>query len=122
MGENEPQDGEWLPVSTAARRLGISPRALRGRIDRGTVQWKQAGNTGKLVLIRPEDVAAEEDRDASQDEMDRLRDELAEERIGRARAEERAAALREALDREQARADRLEAELRRPWWRKLTGR
>ena len=122
MGEDEPHDGEWLPVSTAARRLGISPRALRGRIDRGTVQWKQAGNTGKLVLIRPEDVAAEENRDASQDELDRLRDELAEERIGRARAEERAAALREALDREQARADRLEAELRRPWWRKLTGR
>jgi hypothetical protein len=122
MGENEPQDGEWLPVSTAARRLGISPRALRGRIDRGTVQWKQAGNTGKLVLIRPEDVAAEEDRDASQDELDRLRDELAGERIGRARAEERAAALREALDREQARADRLEADLRRPWWRKLIGR
>ena len=122
MGESEPQDGEWLPVSTAARRLGISPRALRGRIDRGTVQWKQAGNTGKLVLVRAEDVAAEEDRGASQDEIDRLRDELSKERIGRARAEERAAALREALDREQARADRLEAELRRPWWRKLTGR
>jgi hypothetical protein len=125
MGEDEPEDGEWLSVAAAAKRLGVSPRAIRGRIDRGTIRWKPAGNIGKLVLVRPEDTAAEdqggastdEQRGVSKDEMDRLREELTEARISQARAEERAAALRELVDE-------LRAELaaaRRPWWRKLTG-
>lgn len=48
MGEDNPEDGEWLSVAAAAKRLGVSPRAIRGRIDRGTIRWKPAGNTGKL--------------------------------------------------------------------------
>jgi hypothetical protein len=118
MGEDSPEDGEWLSVAAAAKRLGISPRAVRGRIDRGTIRWKPAENTGKLVLVHPEDTTAEDQEDVTKDETDRLREELTEARIGQARAEERAAALRELVDE-------LRAELaaaRRPWWRKLTGR
>ena len=34
---------------------------------------------------------------------------------------ELAAELRRVIEHERARADRLEAELRRPWWRRLIG-
>jgi hypothetical protein len=151
MGENGPGDREWLTIAAAARRLRVTPRAIRKRIERGTLEWKPAGNTGKLVLIGPEDVTesghgdapGEGQEDGPGDRLDRLREELTEAKIGeaeartearllretlereQARAEERAAALREALEREQRRADRLDqelAEFRRPWWRKLLGR
>jgi hypothetical protein len=59
-----------------------------------------------------------------EEELAEAKAELAESRIAQARAEERAAALREMLDREQGRADRLEEEiraLRRPWWRRWVG-
>jgi hypothetical protein len=52
-----PGDGQWLTVAAAARRLGISPRAVRGRIARGTMPWRAAGNTGKMVRVREEDAS-----------------------------------------------------------------
>src|SRR4051794_16110784 len=52
----EPGDGpgEWLTVAQAARRLGITPKAIRNRLERGTLEWRPAGNRGREVLIRPE--------------------------------------------------------------------
>jgi hypothetical protein len=110
-------DGEWLTIAAAARRLGVSPRAIRGRIDRGTIAWKAAGNAGKLVLVRPEDASADGPGDGPEDEVDRLREELLEARVAQARAEERAAALRELVDelKQQLAAARLS------WWRRWRG-
>jgi hypothetical protein len=42
-------------------------------------------------------------------------------RVGVAKAEEQARLLQAQLDHEIARADRLEALLARPWWRRLIG-
>ena len=117
MVEEAGGDDTWLTVAAAARALGVSPRAIRGRIKRGTIEWKAAGNTGRLVLVPPGDVAPDDPADGPEIELELLREELTEARIVAARAEERAAALREL-------ADRLTAELadaRRPWWRRWRG-
>ena len=128
--------GKWLSIAEAARRLRISPRSVRGRIARGTIQWKPAGNAGKLVLVEPGGTPAGSPGGAPEgDETERLRyemaelqEELLEARVAQARAEERAMVLREALDRERDQhrelVDELKAQLaeaRRPWWRKLLG-
>jgi hypothetical protein len=112
-----PEDGEWMTVAAAARQLGVSPRAIRGRIKRGTIEWKAAGNAGKLVRVRLGDTSADGPEDDPEDEVDRLREELLEARVAQARAEERAAALRELVDELKAQL----AEARRPWWRRLLG-
>ena len=113
-------DGSWLTVGAAARRLGISPRAVRGRIARGTLEWRPLGNTGREVLVPDAEASRDGTGDTSRDgtgdamELALLREELVEALVGMARAEERAAALREL-------ADRLTAELivaRQPWWRR----
>jgi hypothetical protein len=114
---DDPEDGEWLTIAAAARQLGVSPRAIRGRIKRGTIEWKAAGNAGKLVRVQIEDTSADGPRDDPEDEVDRLREELLEARVAQARAEERAVALRELVDELKAQL----AEARRPWWRKLLG-
>src|SRR3954451_5342987 len=51
----EPGDGpgEWLSIAEAARRLGVTPKAIRNRLERGTLQWRPAGNHGREVFIRP---------------------------------------------------------------------
>src|SRR5688572_8551119 len=93
MVEHDPGDdpgGEWVTISEAARRFGISPRAVRGRIRRGTVEWKPAGNSGRLVLVRSGDMSPNLDLDpvGEGDQLDQLREELMEARIAQARAEE----------------------------------
>jgi hypothetical protein len=120
-------DGPWLTVAEAARRLRVSPRAVRGRIRRGTLRWKAAGNAGKLVLLPPPDGSGDGSRDASPDgpedaaeawfELEMLREELEEARVARARAEERAAAKEELI----AELKAMLAEARRPWWRRWVG-
>jgi hypothetical protein len=110
-----PEDVEWLTIAAAARQLGVSPRAVRGRIKRGTIEWKAAG---KLVRVQTEDTSADGSRDDPEDEVDRLQEELLEARVAQARAEERAVALRELVDELKAQL----AEARRPWWRRLIGR
>ena len=125
MVEEDPGAGEWLPITTAARRLGITPRAVRGRIDRGSIEWKAAGNKGRLVLVRPGDTIRKHSRDGEAEDpgtplgddleegVNRLREELMGARIAQGRAEERAAALREALEREIAHAAELREVLAR---------
>lgn len=46
-----PDDAEWLPIRAAARRLGVTPTAIRKRIERGTLTTKPNGNRGFLVRI-----------------------------------------------------------------------
>ena len=130
-----PGDGQWLSVAAAARRLGVSPRAIRGRMKRGTIEWRPLGNTGREVLVTSEDAARDEDRDGPADVLDQLREELADLREALGRAEARA----ESADRiaearvETAQAEakmlreliaELRAELtraRKPWWWRMLG-
>jgi hypothetical protein len=120
---NNTEDGPWLTVAEAARRLRVSPRAVRGRIRRGTLRWKAAGNAGKLVQLpsgdASGDVSAGDPGNAVDAlfEIEMLREELAEARVAQARAEERAAAKDELIGELKA----LLAEARRPWWRRWVG-
>ena len=129
-GSGSDPGGEWLTVAAAARRLGISPRAIRGRIRRGTIEWRTKGNTGREVLVTGEDATPNVDRDGPPDGLDQLRaevDQLQEEliearvRVAAARAEKFAA---EAIAKAQVEArDQIIQELRdqlayarRRWW------
>src|SRR3954470_6247457 len=51
---NAPGNGEvpgaWVSISEAARRCGVSRRAIRGRIDRGTLTARD-GNAGRVVFV-----------------------------------------------------------------------
>ena len=120
--------GRWLSIPDAARALGVSPRAIRGRIKRRTLESRPRGNTGLEVYL-PAKIEAEaqaEPADEVDGELARLRDELAgaieaeaEARVAVARAEGEVGALRQALDWERQRGDRLDrelGELRRPWF------
>jgi hypothetical protein len=50
--------GSWVSISEAARRLGISPRAVRLRIDRRQMTSRPVGNTGREVWVASSDVPA----------------------------------------------------------------
>lgn len=41
----------WCSINEAARRLGVTPTAIRNRIKRGTLQTKPNGNHGRLVHV-----------------------------------------------------------------------
>jgi hypothetical protein len=120
---DESRDGPWFTVAEAARRLRVSPRAVRGRIRRGTIEWKAAGNAGKLVRlpsgVPSGDVLADGPGDAVDAlfEIEMLREELAEARVAQARAEERVAAKDVLIEELRA----MLAESRRPWWRRWIG-
>jgi len=43
-------DDEWFSVNAAARRIGVTPTAIRNRIKRGTLEVRN-GNFGKLVRV-----------------------------------------------------------------------
>ncbi len=44
-------DEEWLTIKAAARRLAVTPTAIRNRIKRGTLQTRPNGNFGRLVRV-----------------------------------------------------------------------
>jgi hypothetical protein len=111
-----------LPLAVCRVRGPSSP--VRGRIRRGTIEWKAAGNAGKLVLLPSADGSGDTSRDGSEDADDTeafalelLREELAEARVAQARAEERATAKDELI----ADLKAMLAEARRPWWRRWMG-
>jgi excisionase family DNA binding protein len=41
---------EWLTVTQAARRLGISERAVRKKVERGNVEARRAGDGNRIRL------------------------------------------------------------------------
>src|SRR4051794_10793581 len=43
--------GTWVPVAETARRLGVSSRAVRKRIERGTLTARPRGNEGREVFL-----------------------------------------------------------------------
>src|SRR3954447_16559064 len=139
---------ELLTLAEAGKRLGRHPEALRALVRRHRLPARR-DNLGRLLLRLadlPTDLSGPEHGRAAQPassehaqpaqpdpaELLDLREELAEERVARARLEGELVArdalltakdtladeLREALARAEARADRLEAvlaEARRPW-------
>jgi hypothetical protein len=131
-----PAGGDWLTIAAAARRLGINPRSVRGRIARGTLVWKPNGNAGKLVLVPPAGGpgggpagAPGDDPDAAPAggpaggpageafEVELLRGELTEALVAAARAEAQLGAKDELI----VELKTMLAEARRPWWRRLIG-
>src|SRR4051794_65980 len=110
-------------MSEAARRLGISERAVRNRMRRGTLEWRPRGNRGREVLIPSgSDTAPSTDTDAEQeDTVDLLV------LTGRLQERLKASEVLQDLFRKRAEAaegegTRLRAELaeaRRPWLAKM---
>ena len=118
---NQPDEPamRWFAVAEAAPRLGLTVDGLRSRIKRGLVTTRK-GNDGRLVVsvavdsanpghepVREPAVDGAPDPEAAPD----LLPELLEARDRAARAEAALAEVRAVLSREQARGDRLEAEL-----------
>jgi hypothetical protein len=97
------QGGDWLSINAAARRLGVTPKAIRGRIERGTIEWRPAGNRGKQVLVTEPGRPRDPPRDWAA--------ELEAERMGRLRAEATVAA-------QDVLIEELKRLLRLPWWRR----
>jgi hypothetical protein len=46
-------DKDWCSINEAARRLKVTPTAIRNRIKRGTLKTKPNGNHGRLVHVPP---------------------------------------------------------------------
>jgi chromosome segregation ATPase len=121
------EKGAWLPLAAASRALDATVDVLRKRIAAREIEARK-DNKGRWLVRMPEELAAASQAPADDWKLASLQEELMEARERAARAEERAAAkddqikdLKEALAHERARADRLETDLRRPWWRRLIG-
>src|SRR3954469_25315466 len=50
-GEGHAADDGWCSVNEAARRLSVTPTAIRNRIKRRTLETKPNGNHGRLVWV-----------------------------------------------------------------------
>lgn len=94
----------WLTVPEAARKIGVSPTAIRNRVKRGTLESKPNGNRGVLVKfangeanrsqtvpetvtltvskLETENAALRSENQALRDERDWLRSQLADKPIG----------------------------------------
>src|SRR3954447_19189293 len=46
--------GRWVPIREAARLLGRDPKAIRARVERGTLRWRPAGNHSREVYVTPD--------------------------------------------------------------------
>ncbi len=128
----------WVSTDVAAKALGVSPRTVRRMLDRGELQGRlEADGINKAWTVditsvqrlrdernaggrgREESPAVSGMADYAADVVRDLAAALAEARYRLGRAESRIeltaqteSTLREALERERERADRLEAELR----------
>ncbi len=51
-------EGVWLPIPDAARRLRVTPQAIRGRIGRGTLEAREErrGNRARTLVRLPANV------------------------------------------------------------------
>ena len=133
-----------VTLSQTGRFTGPDPKPIRALVRRGRLTARR-GNDGRLLIELPADMLAEHEPADRPDlaghvaDLEMLVGELREEllaaklTIGRLEAERDAGKaiaanetqfLREVLERERARVDALDAELRdlrRPWWRRLLG-
>src|SRR3954471_10785042 len=108
-----PEPGEWLSVAEAARRIGVTEKAVRNRIRRGTAEWRPAGNHGREVLLSPDAEAGNGSEDGP---------ETVELQVRVARLEERLAVVERERDlyRDLFRdRETALAEARRPWLAKV---
>ena len=139
---------DWCTVAEAARRLGVTPTAIRNRIKRRTLEAKRNGNMGWLVLVPkplpspvtltvpeptptplPEPVTHRDERliEAQEAHIQDLRQSLAEARQDAQRERDRADRLAARVDlfqhqraADQAEIARLRSEIgRRPWWQRF---
>ena len=150
---NDSGNHGWVTTSVAAAALGIKPRQCRNLIQEGELEARLEGEgRDKRYFVSVSSLEALRDKRQSEGKLPLNRRGTTEnEDIGAdlgqwvreltARLETRAAenaelrtrleltenadsTLREQLDRERERADRLEEELRearRPWWRRMFG-
>jgi hypothetical protein len=122
----------WLTVAEAVPRMGLTVDGLRSRIKRRLAKTKR-GNDGRVLVNvamdgselgrGPSHEPAMNGSDDREPERDLLPD-LLKARDRAARAEAALVEVRAALAREQACADRLEAELaeaRKGWLERLLG-
>ena len=118
-----------MSVREAARRLGVTPKAVRDRIKHGSLQARPKGNLGREVLLPPGMAVREIDGELPGEaatalpgenagEVAELLEEMAGLRHALGRAEGELAAKDALVAELRARAERAEAalaEARRPW-------
>jgi hypothetical protein len=130
---------DFYTAQEAARILRTTERTVRRRLERGDLEGSRDPTTGRWRVAARSITAAMPDRPpkASQEPPGaageaadlRARVEDLQRELGRLEGQRELEAitqstLREQLERERERADRLEEELRdvrRPWWRKMFG-
>lgn len=136
MAGDGPADeaGDWLSIAEAARREGVTPKAIRNRIEREQIAWRHAGNRGREVWLAARDgpgdawgqagdvpgtealfrelAEARERAGAAEGELAGLREALAEARARAAEAGDRS----RAAEAEAVRLAGLLADALRPWW------
>jgi excisionase family DNA binding protein len=126
-------------VQEAARILRTTERTVRRRLERGDLEgtrdpprgrWRVAAHSVTAAMPERPPKPSQEPPEASQEAADlRLRVEDLQRQLGRLEGQRELEAvtqstLREQLQRERERADRIEEELRdarRPWWRRIFG-
>jgi len=131
---------DYYTVQEAARILRTTERTVRRRLERGdlegtrdptTGRWRVQGHSVTAAMSERPPKASQEALEASESARDyQERLEALQRELGRLEgrleiSEVAESTLREQLQREQERADRLEEELRearRSWWSRIFGR
>jgi excisionase family DNA binding protein len=131
---------DYYTVQEAARILRTTERTVRRRLERGDLEgkrdpisgrWRAAAHSVTAAMPDRPPKESEETRESSQESTDLyqvvqdLQRQLGRLEGARELEEITLSTLREQLDRERERADRLEQELRdarRSWWDRLWGR
>ena len=120
--DGQPTAGRWPADGEAGLDDGLAEELAAARAD--VERWRVLAGQREVALARVEELAkaaaelASVQVQAARRETDQARREV--ELAARAH-EQLLAELRQVLEHERARGDRLEAELRRPWWRRLIG-
>ena len=116
----------WLPVAAAARLLNVSQQAIRGRIERGTLETKREIRGNKVrTLVKVDPSIEHDDGPPGQDLEERLLNTLrghVEQAVQRHLVdlvEQREADLRARLAEKDARIADLRGELERRRWKGL---
>ncbi|WP_043367483.1 hypothetical protein [Belnapia sp. F-4-1] len=106
-----------LTADLGRTRSALDAAQAAHLVDRGRAERAEAEAAAASARVAAAEVAASEARAAAE----RRAEELAAEHTRAAVATAEANGLRERVQKAEERADRLEADARRPWWRKLIG-